>query len=249
LKTAAVLYLRDKDVTLDSIRDIKICQSKEGYRFSVDSLLLYDFVNLRKVSNIADLGTGSGIVGILLAKKYPDSRAILFEIQENLVRLAQNNLVINCIADRAEAVRCDLRLLPGSGLPGGKYDLVVSNPPFRVAKSGRINISEEKSIARHEIKLKLSELLKAASFLLRAKGRLCMIYHPGRLSELIRILREEDCEPKRLRFVFSNVLSEAKMVLVEAVKGGRPGLRVDRPFYIYGDDGSYSAEMEHIYNS
>jgi tRNA1Val (adenine37-N6)-methyltransferase len=238
-----------KDVTIDSIRDIKIYQSKEGYRFSVDSLLLYDFVNLRKVKNIADLGTGSGIVGILLAKKYPDSRAVLFEIQEGLVRLAQNNLAINYIEDRAEVVGCDLRLLPASGFSGGKYDLVVSNPPFRVTKSGRLNISEEKSIARHEIKLKLYELVEAASFLLRAKGRLCMVYHPGRLSELIRILSEEDCEPKRLRFVYSGGSSEAKMVLVEAVKGGKPGLRVDRPFYIYGDDGGYSEEMEQIYNS
>jgi tRNA1Val (adenine37-N6)-methyltransferase len=238
-----------KDVTLDCIRDIKICQSKEGYRFSVDSLLLYDFVNIRKVSTIADLGTGSGIVAILLAKKYPDSRAVLFEIQESLVRLAQNNLAINCLDDRAEVVECDLGLLPASGFSAGKYDLVVSNPPFRVTKSGRINISEEKAIARHEIKLKLRELVEAASFLLRAKGRLCMIYHPGRLSELIHILSEKDCEPKRLRFVHSNRSSEAKMVLVEAVKDGRPGLRVERPFYIYGAEGGYSEEMEQIYNS
>lgn len=237
------------DVTLDSIRDIKICQSKEGYRFSVDSLLLYDFVNLRKVSSIADLGAGSGIVGILLAKKYPDARVALFEIQESLVRLAQNNLALNRLGDRIEVVGCDLRLLPASDFSGGKYDLVVSNPPFRVTKSGRISIAEEKAIARHEIKLRLRELIDAASFLLRAKGRLCMIYHPNRLSELIHILSEKDCEPKRLRFVHSNGSSVAKMVLVEAVKGGRPGLRVERPFYIYGEDGSYSEEMGQIYNS
>jgi tRNA1Val (adenine37-N6)-methyltransferase len=248
LKTSA-LSSCGKDITLDSIRDIKICQSKEGYRFSVDSLLLYDFVNLGKVHNIADLGTGSGIVGILLAKKYPDSRAVLFEIQESLVRLAQNNLAINCLEHRAEVVGCDLRLLPASGFSAGKYDLVVSNPPFRLAKSGRLNISEEKAIARHEIRLNLCELIEAASFLLRAKGRLCMIYHPGRLSELIRILREKECEPKRLRFVHSNRSSEAKMVLVEAVKRGRAGLRVERPFYIYGDEGGYSQEMKQVYDS
>jgi tRNA1Val (adenine37-N6)-methyltransferase len=238
-----------KDVTLDSIRDVRICQSKEGYRFSVDSLLLYDFVKLGEVGNIADLGTGSGIVGILLAKKYHDARAVLFEIQDSLVRLAQKNLSINHLEDRVEVVGCDLRLLPSSGFCAGGYDLIVSNPPFRVTKSGRISISEEKAIARHEIKLRLCELVEAASFLLRAKGRLCMIYHPGRLSELIRALSEKDCEPKRLRFVHSNVSSEAKMVLVEAVKGGRPGLKIERPFYIYRDDGGYSEEMEQIYNS
>ena len=238
-----------KDVTLDSIRDIKICQSKEGYRFSVDSLLLYDFVNLKKVSSIADLGAGSGIVGILLAKKYPDARVALFEIQESLVRLAQNNLALNRLGDRIEVVGCDLRLLPASDFSAGKYDLVVSNPPFRVTKSGRISIAEEKAIARHEIKLRLYELINAASFLLRTKGRLCMIYHPNRLSELIHILSQKDCEPKRLRFVHSNRSSVAKMVLVEAVKRGRPGVRVERPFYIYGEDGGYSEEMGQIYNS
>jgi len=240
-------YSCDSDVTLDSICDIKICQSKEGYRFSVDSLLLYNFVNLVRVNNIADLGTGSGIVGILLAKKYADARVALFEIQESLIRLAQNNLAINCLEDRVEVVGCDLRSLPASGLSGGKHDLVVSNPPFRVIKSGRLNISEEKAIARHEMKLSLSELIEAASFLLRAKGRLCMIYHPGRLSELIRVLSEKDCEPKRLRFVHSNRSSEAKMVLVEAVKGGRRGLKVELPLYIYGDNGDYSEEMEKTY--
>ncbi len=244
-----MFFSSGKGVTFDSIRDIRICQSKEGYRFSVDSLLLFDFVNLRKVSSIADLGAGSGIVGILLAKKYPDARAALFEIQENLVRLARNNLALNDLDGRVEVVGCDLRLLPASDFAAGKYDLVVSNPPFRVAKSGRISIAEEKAIARHEIKLGLRELVDAASFLLRAKGRLCMIYHPGRLSELVHILSEKDCEPKRLRFVHSNRSSEAKMVLVEAVKGGRPGLRVERPFYIYGEDGAYSEEMGQIYDS
>jgi tRNA1Val (adenine37-N6)-methyltransferase len=247
MKMTFMLSSCSKDVTLDSIRDIKIFQSKEGYRFSVDSLLLYDFVNLGKVSNIADLGTGSGIVGILLAKKYPLARAALFEIQESLVKLAQDNLAINCLEDRAEVVGCDLKLLPASGFSAAKYDLVVSNPPFRVTKSGRLNISGEKTIARHETKLKLCELVEAASFL-RARGRLCMVYHPGRLSELIHILNEKNCEPKRLRFVHSNGSSEAKMVLVEAVKGGRPGLKVERPFCIYGDDGGYSEEMERIYN-
>jgi tRNA1Val (adenine37-N6)-methyltransferase len=235
------------DITLDSIRDIKICQSRGGYRFSVDSLLLYDFVNLRRVSSIADLGAGSGIVGILLAKKYPRARVSLFEIQESLASLAQDNLALNCIGDRAEVIGYDLRLLPSSDFSARKYDLVVSNPPFRVRKSGRINIAEERAIARHEIKLKLHELIDAASFLLRARGRICMIYHPGRLSELVHILRAKDCEPKRLRFVHSNKSSEGKMVLVEAVKGGMPGLKVEHPFYIYGEEGNYSEEMARIY--
>ena len=130
-----MLFSCGKDVTLDSIRNIKIYQSKEGYRFSVDSLLLYDYVNLKKVNSIADLGAGSGIVGILLAKKFPDARVSLFEIQEGLVGLARNNVSLNSLDGRVEVVACDLRSLPASDVKGGKYGLVVSNPPFRVMKT------------------------------------------------------------------------------------------------------------------
>jgi tRNA1Val (adenine37-N6)-methyltransferase len=236
------------DVTLDTIRDIRLYQSKGGYRFSVDSLLLYDFVNLKRVNSIADLGAGSGIVGILLAKKYPDAHVTLFEIQDNLIKLAEENVVQNCLEDRVEAIKCDLRILHAMPLTHHIYDLVVSNPPFRQLKSGRLNIEGEKAIARHEIKMRLHELIDAASSLLRTKGRFCIIYHPYRLSELIDTLKKRELEPKRLRFVHSNALSEAKMILLEAIKGGRAGLKVGKPFYIYKDDGSYTDEMNGIYN-
>jgi tRNA1Val (adenine37-N6)-methyltransferase len=128
------------------------------------------------------------------------------------------------------------------------YDLVVSNPPFRRLKSGRLNIEDEKAIARHEIKMRLHELIDAASFFLKTKGRFCIIYHPYRLSELIDTLKKRELEPKRLRFVHSNVSSEAKMILLEAIKGGRGGLKVEKPFYIYKENGSYTDEMNGIYN-
>lgn len=235
------------DATLDSIRNIKLYQSKTGYRFSVDSLLLYNFVNLKKVNTIADLGAGSGIVGILLAKKYPDAYITLFEIQESLLLLSEKNVILNHFEDRVKVVQCDLRKITNLSFMTSFYDLVVSNPPFRKSQSGRINIEEEKAIARHEIKLRLHELLDASSSLLRSKGRLCIIYHPCRLSELIDALRKKGIEPKRLRFVHSNMSSESKMVLLEAVKGGRTGLKVERPLYIYNEVGKYTEEMMEIY--
>src|SRR4030066_2468140 len=100
------------DATLDSIRDIRLYQPRIGYRFSVDSLLLYDFVNLKRVNRAADLGAGTGIVGILLAKKYPDASIILFELQDSLIRLAEENVVQNCLEDRVKVIRCALRTLP-----------------------------------------------------------------------------------------------------------------------------------------
>ena len=235
------------DITLDSIRDIKIYQSRTGYRFSVDSLLLYNFVNLKRAGSIADLGAGSGIIGILLAKKYPDARITLFELQDTLIRLAEKNIVENSLEERVKVVRRDLRDLPALLFTPHDYDLVVSNPPFRKCKSGRINREKEKAIARHEIKLSLPELIDAASALLRAKGRFCIIYHPYRFSELMDTLKRRDLEPKRLRFVHSNISSEAKMILLEAVKGVRGGVTIEKPLYIYNENRSYTDEMKELY--
>ena len=235
------------DVTLDSIRDIQLYQSKTGYRFSVDSLLLFDFVNLKKVCSIGDLGAGSGIVGILLAKKYREAEVTLFELQEDLIQLAEKNVLLNHLEDRVKVMPCDLSTSPGAYAKPQSYDLVVSNPPFRKMKSGRLNTGEEKSIARHEIRLSLTELIRTASYLLRARGRFSIVYHPNRLSELIAALKEQVMELKRLRFVHSNVSSEAKMVLLDAVKGGRTGVKVENPLFLYQDDGSYTDEMMGIY--
>ena len=235
------------EVTLDSIRDIKIYQSKTGYRFSVDSLLLSDFVNLKTVRNIADLGSGSGVVGILIAKKYPKAKVDLFELQTGLVDLSEKNICLNNLKDRMQALQCDIRTLPASYPGSYEYELAVSNPPFRKPKSGRINVEEERAIARHELRLSLSELVAAAYSLLKAKGRFCIIYHPCRLSELIETLKKKNLEPKRLRFIHSTRSSEAKMVLVEAVKGGRTGLKVENPLFLYNEDGSYTEEMLEIY--
>lgn len=237
------------DISLDSIRDIRLYQSKKGYRFSVDSLLLYDFVALNNVGTIVDLGAGSGIIGMLLANKYPRASVDLLEVQESLVGLAEKNIELNGLDGRVKAKRYDLRDIPSLNSFHGKYDLAVSNPPFRTFGSGRISIGEERAVARHEIKLMLHELIKAASLCLREKGRVCMIYHPGRLPELIEELRDKNLEPKRLRFIHSNVSSESKIFLVEAVKGGSAGVKVEKPLYLYTEEGDYSDEMKSIYTS
>jgi tRNA1Val (adenine37-N6)-methyltransferase len=235
------------DVTLDSIRDIRLYQSKLGYRFSVDSLLLYNFVSLKRVHAIADLGAGTGIVGMLLAKKYPAAHVTLFEIQEGLAKLAEENVIQNCLEDRVRVITCDITTLPSINTTSSEFDLLVSNPPFRTLRSGRLNLEEERAIARHEIKLRLKDLVETASCLLRARGRFCVIYHPWRLSELIETLKHADLEPKRLQFVHSHSTSDAKMILMEAVKNGKAGMKVERPFYIYEESGGYTREIRDIY--
>lgn len=235
------------DVTLDSIRDIQLYQPAKGYRFSVDALLLFEFVNLKTVRNIGDLGAGSGIIGILLAKKYTRSQVVLFEIQKSLAGLAEKNAALNRVDGRVKVVKCDLRNRTLSGFPSRQFELVVSNPPFRRCKSGRLNCEEEKAIARHEIMLTLDELAAAAAALLQTRGRFCLIHHPNRLGEIIVALKKRGLEPKRLRFVHSSPATEAKMVLIEAVKGGNPGLKVEKPSYMYREDGNYADEMKAMY--
>lgn len=252
--------------TLDYIKDVHVYQNKTGYRFSVDALLLYSFVKLQRVKRIADLGAGSGIIGLLLAKKYKNSKVCLVEIQESLVQLAERNIVLNELADRVKALKADIKdlcrrlseiyilrsqasiqetscdcLLPES------FDLVVSNPPFRKTDAGLISNGDEKAIARHEIMLSLKDIVKTSSHLLKHHGRLCIIHLPERLAEILKTMSENELEPKRLRFVYSTISSEAKMMLIEAVKGGRTGLKIEKPLLIYNEDGSYTKEMREIY--
>jgi tRNA1Val (adenine37-N6)-methyltransferase len=134
---------------------------------------LFEFVNLKTVLNIADLGAGSGIVGILLAKKYFHSQVTLFELQDSLVSLAEKNTTLNRMDDRVKAVKCDLRNHAMLSSPP-RFDLVVSNPPFRRCKSGLLNVEEEKAIARHEIMLKLDELSRCRWHCVKIRGRFCL---------------------------------------------------------------------------
>jgi tRNA1Val (adenine37-N6)-methyltransferase len=234
------------ETTFDGIRDIKLYQRKEGYRFSVDALLLYSFVNVRHVKDAVDLGAGSGVIGLLLARKYSGARVLLVELQQSLYRLSERNIVLNGFGDRVSAVLKDISSLHGA-YPAMSYDLAVSNPPFRKPTSGRLSRGEERAVARHEIRLRLPELAKCASHLLRSRGRFFVIYHPERIIEMIDSLRAEHLEPKRIRFVHNDVDAVSKMVLVEAVKDGKAGLKVERPFILYNKNGAYTEEVMALY--
>lgn len=231
--------------TLDSIRDVQVYQHRKGYRFSLDALLLFSFVSLRKVSRICDLGAGSGIIGLLLARRYPQATATLVELQESLALLAGRNIALNGLQERMSVVRGDIADIPSDSriVPHNAFDLVVSNPPFRRPGTGLMSQGDERAIARHEVRLPIGALIRSAALLLRHHGRFCMIHLPERLPEIIRTTAGFDIEPKRLRMVHSTISSEAKMALLEAVKGGRPGLTVEKPLCVYNADGSYSAEV------
>ncbi len=260
-------------ITHDFIRDVRINQNRDGYRFSVDALLLASFVKLPRVKKVADIGAGSGIIGLLLARQYPKAEVALIELQESLAKRAEENIALNGFGSRVRVIRADIKAInerifeihtlqsvmgrrhymlnnPSDeyGTMVDSFDLVVSNPPFRRTKTGLLSLGDERAVARHEIKLPLTELARAGSLLLRHHGRFCIIHLPERLADIVRALNSHAMEPKRLRFVHSYHSSEAKMLLLEAVKGGRGGMKIERPLVIYNGDGSYTEEMKEYYS-
>ncbi len=230
------------DFTIDSIGKLKICQPKEGYRFSVDSIILANFVNLKRIRKIADIGAGTGIISLILAQKYPHSLIKLIEIQQELAECAKKNIELNKLEGKLEIICADAKNFNETD-----YDLVVSNPPFRRPGTGKMSPLDKKALARHELSLTVNDLAKIGSRILRHRGRLCMIHLPERLTEIIKTLSKHQLEVKRLRFIHSKKDEEASMVLIEAVKGGRAYLKVEPPLFIYKESYKYSDEMEKIY--
>ncbi|WP_051327123.1 tRNA1(Val) (adenine(37)-N6)-methyltransferase [Desulfatibacillum aliphaticivorans] len=235
------------NLTNDSILGgkIRIFQEKNGYRFSLDAVLLPHFVQCGKDSLIVDLGTGAGVIPLILTSLYPDIKVYGVEIQDSLAGLAERNVRENGLQDRISVIRHDLKKSPIQGL-SKNIDYVVSNPPYRRLGSGRINPDSQKAAARHEILANLEDTAGAAARLLGKGGRFAVVYPATRTAELIHCLTKNSLEPKRMRAVHSNTLSPARLVLVEAVKGAGPQITVERPLFIYRDDDAdaYTDEVQ-----
>ncbi len=233
-----------EDETLDSWGNgaVRIIQKKAGYRFSLDTILLFQFVHIKDGLRILDLGTGSGILALLLAGAYPRSRIIALELSPVLLDLARRNVVLNRHPGRISLVRGDLCHPPFS-LKKGPFDVVVSNPPYRPLHSGRINPDPQKAMARHEIRAALPDLLKAVALGLRKGGKWFVIYPAWRLVSLLTLSRQVRLEPKRIQLVHSFAGKEAQWVLMEAVSQGKEELKVLPPLTIYREAGVYSEQI------
>lgn len=231
---------------------LELFQSTVGYRYSIDSFILADFVSPSKGDRVMDFGTGNGIVPLLLARK---TRAKItgLEIQGSLLRYARHNISQNGIGKNITLIQGDIRLSK-LFFKGGSFNIIVSNPPYRKLNSGRLNPNSEKAIARHEILITLPEIIENAKNLLCDSGKLVMIYLPERYDELINTMEHGGLIPKKIRFVYSNRKSEPKMFLIEGVKSpqykgeGNGNLVLD-PLYIYDNKENYTLEMQRIYDS
>jgi tRNA1Val (adenine37-N6)-methyltransferase len=234
--------------TLDTLYTgrLKILQKKAGYRFSIDALLLASFVEFRDTDRMIDLGTGCGILPLILAFRREAKRITGVEVQPSLADLARRNAALNRLSGRIQIWERDFTQLPGRTW-AGKFDRVISNPPYREVGSGRINPQEEKALARHEFRATLQDVLKTAYLLLKEKGRLAMIYPASRAIDLLQGMRQSHLEPKRLQWIHSRRTEEARLLLVEALKGGRAQSRVLPPFFLYDEQGQYTPEANRLF--
>ncbi|PID73398.1 MAG: methyltransferase [Desulfobacterales bacterium] len=234
---------------------IRVRQFRSGYRFSIDAVLLAHEAARRPGESVVDLGTGCGIISLIIGYLRPQRRICGVEYDTGSVRLARENIKSNQMADRITILEGDIRRLRRQDLgPDMTPDLLVSNPPFRPVNAGRINPDTRRAAARHELTLTLADLAAAARRLLNKNGRFLVIYPAWRCAELLAALSNQDLAPKRLRPVYSRPEArDARLLLVEAVRSGRPGLEFLRPLYLHegrtpdetGKNGrpDYSAEV------
>lgn len=239
-------WLRDGE-TLDDLRlgGLKIIQARDGYRFSLDPVLLCGFARVSAGDTVVDLGSGSGVIPLLLARQSAAGKIIGIERQPAAAERSRRSVRFNGLDGQISIVQQDLRQLR-EVLAAESAQVVVSNPPFRRPDSGRLSPCSERAQARHEVAGSLADFVAAAAWLLGTGGRFYMVYLAERLAELLELLRQAGLEPKRLRCIHSRIGENARMVLVESRRGGQPGLSVEAPLTIY-EGNCYSAEVLRCY--
>jgi tRNA1Val (adenine37-N6)-methyltransferase len=242
------INLRREGETIDDLLggQLKILQKKRGYRFSVDSLLLTHFVRMKKDDSVIDLGTGAGVILLILSHRFQCRKMIGVEIQQELVDMARRSVKMNNLESRIEIVSGDIGDVESLFTPQS-FNTVIFNPPYRKLNSGRINPGLEKAVARHEIKGTLRDFLLSAKYLVKEAGSVYLIYPAVRMVELLFQMRTCGIEPKILRMVYSSRFSEVEFLLMEGKKGGGEELKVLPPFFIYQENGGYTEEMETIF--
>lgn len=241
--------------------NLKIIQNEKGFCFGIDSVLISDFArDIKNNSKGVDLGTGTGIISILLASKTNLSKIIGIEVQEDVADMAKRSVKLNNLQDKIKILNINIKEILSNKkeknilendteiLKRDSFDFIVTNPPYKKLKTGKINESEYKYISRHEITATLEDFVQVSKYLLKDKGSIYMVHRPDRLVDILTIMRKYKLEPKRIRFVHSMVNKEPSLVLIKAVKNANVFLRIEKPLIIYDENGKYSDEIYKIYD-
>ena len=238
--------LKDRERLDDlEISGLHIIQSPDKFCFGMDAVLLSGFAYAKRGDKVIDLGTGTGILPLLLWAKTMGEHFIGLEIQEESADMARRSIAGNNLAN-VEIVDGDIKSVDKL-FERQNFDVVTSNPPYMINEHGITNPEAPKQIARHEILCTLEDVVKAAAYLLKSNGKFFMVHRPFRLPEIFENLRKYRLEPKRMRLVHPQLDKEPNMVLIEAVKYGKPRLTVEKPLIVYDKDMKYTEEMMRDY--
>ncbi|QPJ65248.1 MAG: tRNA1(Val) (adenine(37)-N6)-methyltransferase [Candidatus Nitrohelix vancouverensis] len=235
-------------LSLFPARPFQIQQSSEGYRYSIEPFLLAHFLALEPEDRTLDIGTGCGIIPLLIASRHPQARVTGVELQTSLATLASDNIERSGLRDRVTIINQDIADFAESA-GSAKFEHIVSNPPYRKVNTGRLNPNSEKALARHELKLNLETLCALSETLLKKGGTLTVAYPPSRLTETLNAMTARELHPKRLWFIHGNSSAPAKIFLAQAVLGKKTECVVEPPLYVYESANQYTLSMERIYAS
>lgn len=229
-------------------KNLKIIQNKKGFCFGIDSVLLSDYAkNIKKDSTVIDIGTGTGIISLLLCKKTELKKIYGIEIQKEVAEMASRSVKINNLQDKIEVINLDINRIFEIFEPN-KFDAIVTNPPYKKNNTGLKSIEEKQLISRHEVKCTLEDIIEKSSKLLKSLGEFYMVHRAERLVDIMCLLRKYKLEPKNIRFVQSKVEEKPSLILIKAVKNSKEFLKLDKPLVVYDEYGKYTDEILKIYN-
>ena len=224
----------------------RIIQNPDRFCFGMDAVLLAGFAVAKEGSTVLDMGTGTGILPILMEARTKAAHLTGLEIQEESADMARRSVALNGLEDKITIVTGDIKEA-GSLFDAASFDVITCNPPYMIGQHGLVNPEDAKAIARHEILCTLEDVIGQAARLLRPGGNFFMVHRPFRLTDIIALLRQYRLEPTRMQFVYPFVDKEPNMVLVEANRGGKPRMKVEKPLIIYKEPGVYMPEIYELY--
>ena len=229
-------------------KNLKIIQNKDGFCFGIDSILLTDFAkNIKQNSKVIDLGTGTGIIPILLYGKTKNTKFVGVEIQPEVAEMANRSVKLNLLENNIEILNTNILEL-SKIYNRGSFDVVTTNPPYKKINTGVINENNKKLISRHEITASLEDFIRTASFLLKDLGEFYMVHRPDRLVDIFYEMRKNKIEPKKIKFIYPNKNKKTNLVLIKGIKNGKQFLEFENNLYVYNEDVNYTNEILKIYN-
>jgi len=240
----------NENETRDSVLDgsITLIQPKHGYRFSIEAILLARFARANTRDRVLEMGAGCGVVSIMIAALYRPREVVAIEIQPPLADMIARNAAINQLKS-VNAINADLRQKKIAGVAAASFDLVVANPPYRAASSGRENPDHSRRVARGEGATVLMDFVAAARRYARTRGRVAFVFTARRSAELISAMRSYQLEPKRIRFVHPQIATPASVILIEARAAGGIEVAIEPPLILYARPGIYTSEARALLSS